>query len=521
MVFSDSEEVNQMYDNHNINRKMDYYIDRCVRSDVLNIAEQCTRGDLYLWDVYYYHISNDENNIFNHIFKGDAITKREYLFTMDYLSCVLTGYKISGKNIYKKTFEKIIDQFYQYLKTYEPFYSDLPIYGQTLLFIKALDIFGRIPHQNEIFDLLKKYASWLMDDNNHNFHNNHGLLQDLALLHIGVLFEGGEESKIWKECAIKRINKLFEIAYYDDFTNNEHSITYFNFNNIMYERIVKFCNYYNIDGIKKIEENLEKSKKALCVFAHKDTSFPLIGDGKIFFSTKSNGKSALFPDLGMAVLKVDEVYLSFKSKTVFQSHAHTDISSITARYKNIDLLIDPGQYNDDRYSPISRFLLSSAGHSAVFPIRADSMFQNDFCKNIKKSGISVYEHNGDNARVIGEYQLDDLKVSREIFVLPDKVIVKDRWISERPVAMRQRCVIPKELIEHSRFTASRCTLESETESVKIKYEIKSDLAHASTTVNFGVAAPYYNNYETTMLLDTIVENTLSGEITAKISFWEE
>lgn len=500
---------------------MDYYIDRGVRSDVVNIAEQCTRGDLYLWDVYYYHISSDETNIFNHIFEDDATTKREYLFTMDYLSCVLTGYKMSGKHIYKETFETIIGQFYQYLKTDGPFYSDLPIYGQTLLFIKALDVLGSIPHQKEFFELLVKYANWLMNDDNHNFLNNHGLFQDLALLHIGVLLEGREDSKIWKERAISRINQLFETAYYDDFTNNEHSITYFNFNNIMYERIVKFCNYYHIRGIKKIEDNLDKSKETLLVFAHKDTSFPVIGDGKIFNSLESNGHSALFPDLGMAVIKVGEVYLSFKSKTVNQSHAHTDLSSITARYKNIDLLIDPGQYNDDHFSPVSRFLLSSAGHSGVFPIHADSMFQKDFCNSVKKSGISVYEHKGDSGHVIGEYQLDDLKVSREISVFPNELIIKDRWICEKPVAMRQRCVIPKELIEHSRFTASRCTLESETENVKIKYEIKSDLAQASTTVNFGVAAPHYNHYETTMLLDTIVENTLSGEITAKISFWEE
>lgn len=510
-----------MYECKNIFRKMDYYTDRSATIHFLDVADRCTKGELYLWDTYSFHINNYKGNVFEYKFNSDVIVKREYLFAMDYLSYVLTALKRTGKEIYKITFEKIIHQFHSYLEMKGPFYSDLPVYAQTLLFIKAIDVLGSIPYQNDFFELLVKYAEWLMDDENYCFDGNHGLFHDLALLHISVLFENRSDAKKWQKHALQRTLKLFEVAYYQDFTNNENSLLYFHFNNYLYEQIIRFCNHYHIDGISKIENRLGESKEALTVFARNDKSFPLLGDGSIFYSEERNNRSCLFADIGIAIIKLNETYVSFKCKTVFQAHAHADISSITARYQNIDFLVDTGQYNYDRYSPINRFLRSSAGHSGIFPIFADGMFQKEFCNAIKYASITAYEHHGDHAYAKGEYQLNHVRVCRRIFISPNELRVQDSWTSEVPTVMRQRFIIPKELIAHSRFTASKRTLESSVGDVRFRYEITSDQAQQLTTVQFGVAAPQYNSYETTMLLDTIAENTLSGEIVAKISFWEE
>ena len=87
--------------------------------------------------------------------------------------------------------------------------------------------------------------------------------------------------------------------------------------------------------------------------------------------------------------------------------------------------------------------------------------------------------------------------------------------------MRQRFIIPKELIENSTFTVSRRTLTSKVGNVNFKFEIISDKTSALTVVQFGISAPQYNSYEETMLLDTFSENGLDGEIFAKITFWED
>lgn len=510
-----------MSDCINTIHKMDYYINRSAEVDFLEIADRCVKGNLLLWDTYYLDTSGYKGNIFNVQFETDAVLKKEYLFAMDYLSYVLTAYQKTGKEIYKQTFEKLICEFHEYLQEHPPFYSELPIYTQILLFIKALDILEKIPWQEDFFKLLLQYTDWLMDDKNYCFGNNHGLLEDLALLHISVLFQEKPEVKTWQERAIQRTTKLFDAAYYSDFANNENSIVYFDFNNYLYEQMIKFCNYYQISGTEKIEERLKKSKEVLNIFAHKDKSFPLIGDGEVFYGKESNPCSQLFPDIGIAIVKVEEVYLSLKEKTVFQAHAHADISSITIRYQDIDVIMDSGQYNYDRYSPVNRFLRSSAGHSGIFPVFADGMFLKEFCDAMKKSEITEFRHHGNYAGVKGEYQLKDVRVCREISVFPNEVIIKDSWSCEKPTVMRQRWVIPKELLPYSRFTASKRTLESRVGKIRFQYEIISETEQALTTVNFGVAAPRYNDYETTMLLDTIAENILSGEIIAKISFWEE
>ena len=107
------------------------------------------------------------------------------------------------------------------------------------------------------------------------------------------------------------------------------------------------------------------------------------------------------------------------------------------------------------------------------------------------------------------------------YVSENEITVKDSWEAENPTTMRQRFVIPKELIEHSKFTASKRTLETTVNNCSFKFEIISSSENAFTEVQFGVASPIYYEYETTMLLDTYVQNSTSGEIIAKITFWEE
>lgn len=503
--------------------EMKYYYDRVEGfRNYIEIADKCTDGILVLWDKCELDSNAIEGNVFFHKFEGEEIRlRREYLYTMDYLSCVLSAYRETGKEIYKTTFGKYLQQFCEYIEAAGPVYAELPVMGQTLLVIKAIDILGHIPRQNELVELLIRYTSWLMDDANYFFDNNHGLFFDLALLHISVLLHTHPEALAWQRHALGRTCKLFSVAYYNDGMNNEHSISYFKHNNFLYNRIIDFCKNYHIAGLDGMEDKLNLAKEALNTLAHNDGSFPVIGDGSVIYGEESNDCSRLFPDIGIAVVKIKDLYLTLKCKTVFQSHAHTDISGITARYRDIDFIIDSGQYNYDRYAPINRFVRSSAGHSGIFPLFADDIFQKDFCQAVSSSDITEYSCDGVSARVRGEYQLRDVRVCRELSIYENEIIIKDSWRCDKPTTMRQRFVIPKELIEHCRFTASGRLVETRVGNICFKYQIIPFSEDAMTEVQFGVAAPKYYEYETTMLLDTYVDSSASGEITARISFWEE
>ena len=505
--------------------KMTYYYDRCEKCNSLDIADKCLENCLYLWGNYSMTPDMVNGNIFFNRFSGeDARIKNEYLFTMDYMSILLSAYKKTTKESYKEKFFELYHMFIEYIDQVDPLSNgielDLPVLGQVLLVIKAVDIWGRIPNQDKIRDLFKRYADWLMDESAWIVDNNHGLFQIIAQFHLSVFMPDFYPLQEWRQSAIEHLNLLYKRAYYDDYINNECSLSYFGYNNNLYTSICDFCEFYKIEGIKEIYSSIEESKKALAIFAHSDGSFPVIGDGDVFYSNNWNMDSKLFPEGNVTVVKIDELYFSFKNRTEFQAHAHVDLTSITARYKNIDFLIDSGQYNYDRYTPINRFVRSSAGHSSIFPLYADGLFLLDFCNRVSYSYISDYAKDSDSARVVGEYKLDDVAIMREIKAERNSMVIRDSWKCEKPTAIRQRFIIPQVLLENSRFSYDAHLLESKVEGIHFKYQIVTDIPNVLTTVQFGVAAPEYNMFETTMLLDTIAENSTKGEITAVITFEE-
>ena len=188
--------------------KMDYYFDRAEGKDCIDIADRCTEGILILWDKMVFDIKKCEGNIFFYKFKhGDITTKAEYLYTMDYLSCVLSAYKQTGNGLYKEKFLALFEMFIEYIKKENIFEdllksdikAELPILGQVLVVIKALDVLGYIPHEDVIVNLFNEYINWLMEDENYFFDHNHGLFFDLALLHISVLFCNHPNSSQWQD----------------------------------------------------------------------------------------------------------------------------------------------------------------------------------------------------------------------------------------------------------------------------------------------------------------------------------
>ena len=140
---------------------------------------------------------------------------------------------------------------------------------------------------------------------------------------------------------------------------------------------------------------------------------------------------------------------------------------------------------------------------------------------LQYSDITAYEENEDKAFVKGEYKLNGISVCRGISVSANEIVVGDSWYCEKPTTMRQRFVLPKTMIENANFMVSGRTLETVVDKVRFRFKISSNLTDIMTVVQFGIAAPDYNAYEETMLLDTFAENTFSGNITARITFEEE
>lgn len=512
---------------------MEYYTDRgsnLTAGDHLKsieIAEDILKNRIVLWNNVYFEPST--KNIFDTVFETSAVTNREYLLAMDYLSSLLSAYKDTNDSRYLDKFLDMVCQFFDYCQENELSLSksdDLIPCAQSLMFIKSFSIVRYDESlKRKIVRLLYSHAQYCYNDYNHADNHNHGLFTDMGLLHLSVLFGALPEAQRWRNHAVERVKKLFQVCFYEDGFNNEGSLIYFWHNLIQYKHIIEFCDVYKISGLDCIKEKLKYSEQIVFAsFIRSDRSIPMIGDGaEKFLQTECNNVSALYPDAGICVAKLGELYLTFKCKATLQSHTHIDDTSITARFRTLDLALDPGQYNYDRYHPINRFLRTSGGHSGIFPIFADGLSLKEYLKRRSATSISKFDFDGTAYYVSGGYELDDgmIKVRRDITIKPNRIEVRDSWNCTAPQNMRQRFVLPKEFLERSRFTVSKKLFETTVEKTTIQYEIMSEKTPIITTMNFGVQAKQYLVYEPTLLLDTVAENSMSGEITASITILEE
>lgn len=511
--------------------KLYYYVDRIKGSSnatILEKADKCVQGVLYLWNQYELDTRNVSGNIYEHRLIGtDVIVRYEYLFAMDYLSYTVQAYKLTQDESYKKSVFHYLDMYSAFLR--EKKYIDIEfsifnehtIYSQVLLLAKIIDVFGDIPHHEEFEELLCRFAEWLICEDNKLYGDNHGLFQVLGLLHISKMLGDNETTDGWVRKAVEHSNTLYRNLYFDDGTNYENSMMYFDFNNNLFEKVIEFCNFYEINGIEQIKNNINTSRTELEIIAHSDNSLPLIGDGGIKYIGNSIQTSKVFHDLGLTVVKTDDLYLSYKNKTLSTQHAHADVSGLTLRFKNTDIIVDSGQFNYDRYTPINRYVRSAAGHSSFLPIYADAYFLGEFCKSVTYSENYPIDIRKNKICIGGKYVFDDIEAERIIEIQDRKITLLDRWTSKRPAVMRQRFVLPEKFVENSFFSVSQKTLEAKVDGLKIRFEVVYDDLNFFTVCNFGVAAPRYDECETTLALDTYAANSVSGKISVCIYIEED
>ncbi len=70
---------------------MNFYYDRAIRDDYIEIAYKCTKGIFVLWDKCIIDVSDCENVFYREMTSTDKVSEKEYLFEMGYLSCVLSA----------------------------------------------------------------------------------------------------------------------------------------------------------------------------------------------------------------------------------------------------------------------------------------------------------------------------------------------------------------------------------------------------------------------------------------------
>lgn len=73
-----------------------------------------------------------------------------------------------------------------------------------------------------LYELLARHGAWLRDAHNYHSTHNHGMMENLALLHLGYVLRRPE----WVTCAKKRLVNYWETAFDREYVHRENSPAY-------------------------------------------------------------------------------------------------------------------------------------------------------------------------------------------------------------------------------------------------------------------------------------------------------
>jgi len=290
--------------------------------------------------------------------------------------------------------------------------------------LKFLQVCGH--HDIDLSDKIVKEISywtvWISDPSHYSM-CNHGLMGDVALLHAGVQFEsmGGEATLNF---ALDRILKLAKVTFDTDGLCNENTIGYHRYNLHLYKNIIKFVEHYGIqqaDALANLREITDRAELALRQVIWQDGTVPPIGDSpKYKINLVPINISKCYFESGFCVVKTEDLYLSFICGSLTETHKQVDDTSITLRYKGVEILTDAGSYLYNRNNPHRRCVESSYGHSGIFPAEGDGLLRKEFLRwfGPVTGSIDSFEQDGTTTRIQATFKLANgaLSIERNIFL---------------------------------------------------------------------------------------------------------
>lgn len=162
-------------------------------------------------------------------------------------------------------------------------WNDHAIAARILVLTKFWGLYRNHPAYNEqdariILRAIQRSAQLLAKPGHFTFATNHGVMQNLALLHVTVAFPSLPESSAYKEIALKRLKDQMSFYINNEGVVLEHSAGYHEFG---IELLGAAFRYMTLLGIPVPKEWWTKYEKALHFYAQlrrPDDTLPMYGD---------------------------------------------------------------------------------------------------------------------------------------------------------------------------------------------------------------------------------------------------
>jgi hypothetical protein len=244
--------------------------------------------------------------------------------------------------------------------------------------------------------LMDETAELLADSDFHSTGNNHGMFQDLALVHYATLSDWLPLATCddYLTLALKRLKNYFELCFTAEGVHTENTPTYHimvSRNLALVQKIVEACSHPDSEYYKALLNDAERyathalmpnglyppvsdtqqvrvdSRRVLKVFNSPEFLYASTA-GKM--GTAPVDRFLVLPETGYTVYRSawgdrNATYVFFSAAYNSGYHKHSDDLSLFLRSKGVDLLSESGPYGYDYKHPFSRHAYSQFAHNSL------------------------------------------------------------------------------------------------------------------------------------------------------------
>ncbi|MFM5087021.1 heparinase II/III domain-containing protein [Aeromonas media] len=330
--------------------------------------------------------------------------------------------------------------------------------------------------------------------------NNHGMMLAIALLHASHVFKLPLRNE-YEAVAFDFLGGLFSEVFSDNFFCNENTIGYHDF----YVKSIDGLNKYLLASGQRGTNSIDLfalhrgAEEALHKLVWPDGSIPPIGESGLYLTKiKSISGNHYFQKSGLAVVKRDDMYLSFICGSSSETHKQMDDSSITLQVDGVDFFIDSGLYNYDVTDLYRRLCNSQRAHSGAFFTKHDQLTRREFMEAHPDYSASM--HTEDNA-LVGIKSVGGETITRRISLPANgKFTILDS-LNVDASGFVQRFIVPASAT--IRISGARIAIENKGRMVTLllNYDWSATVSKAMSDVSSGWVSPALNKIEQAQCLE--------------------
>lgn len=233
-----------------------------------------------------------------------------YLASLVVPKTLLKAYEVTGREEFLTKAGEVIQAWASYeRRAWLPkgfLWNDHAIAARIPVLAQFWNLYrGRPEYRSEraatLFQLAARSAELLAKPEHFTFSTNHGVMQNLGLMHIGLAFPTLPGAERYKRLAFERLRDQYSFHVSEEGVILEHSAGYHRFGVELMGMAMRYLTLMNVEVPPDWREKYERGKSFYAMLRRPDGSLPLLGDtwsvgaevGPLVTTVDSEGRSGI------------------------------------------------------------------------------------------------------------------------------------------------------------------------------------------------------------------------------------